>query len=113
MGLFSRRDTESSETHAGQAGGHQLAMLEITDAFSEHDVTALAGLTPSERAEQMRIRQGLYDYIDAIWEAPKTAVFHPADDPRFDAVAALRDLAGSLVASVDQAQAEAGDDTED
>jgi hypothetical protein len=81
----------------------QFAAMDLVDAFAEHDRAALARMTADQLAEQLAARRAFYDYVDEIWEAPKRAGASPANDPRFDVVAGLRDLADALVAQADEA----------
>lgn len=95
---------------------HQMALLEVADAFEAHDAQALAQLTAVERADQLRARQALYHYVDALWEAPKLRAARDGVEggdvhgPAFTCVAGLRDLTAGLVAEVERAQVDAGDD---
>lgn len=55
----------------GDQATDQIKAIELADAFNDHDLGALAKLTPAERAEQREIRYQLYLYVDGIWEAIK------------------------------------------
>jgi hypothetical protein len=51
----------------------------------------------------------LWEYVNALWEAPRARGESPADLPDYDAVAALRELFAELVAAAEQAPGAAGD----
>ncbi len=84
--------------------------IELIDAFTEHDVRGLATLSREDRAEQLRVRQALYDYVDRIWEDAKARGLGPATRAEWSVVAGLRDLTNALFEQAMQAQAEAGDE---
>ena len=112
MGLFSRADGARRPATAGEDEllDHQGMAIELIDAFAEHDTAGLAALTPAERAEQLRVRQMLHDYVDQIWEDAKGRGLDPATRPEWNAVAGLRDLTNALVEQTMQAQSEAGEE---
>jgi hypothetical protein len=82
---------------------HQSMAIELCDGFTPHDQAHLATLSLAERQAQHEARQALYEYVDAMWDGLKEAGLEPANDPRFAAVAGMRDLAGELVSSVVEA----------
>jgi len=98
--------TDASEhDHELQNAGQALG-----DGFAELDALLLASLTAEMRAVQLDARRRLYEHIDAVWERPKLAGFHPVDLGGYGAVAGLRDLLDMLIGHVEQAQDVAGDD---
>jgi hypothetical protein len=128
VGLFRRKASSATRKNARTDGDGEFSldaqdqMSEIMDAFHEHDAAGLARLTATERADQLRARTMLQHYLDALWEEPKqravhlgldSAEAHPANDPSFSCVADLLGLAHQLVAEVEEAQANAGDDTDE
>jgi hypothetical protein len=95
---------------AAEGGVHpQFAMFEIIDGFQDHDALGLRSLTPAGRAKQLAARQELYDYLTDLWEHAKQVGEQPGGDPRFLAVAALRDLAESLRSAAWSAKSDADD----
>lgn len=98
-----------------QDEGHdlQFAAIDIANAFHEHDMAALARLSPAQRAEQAQARRALWRHVDAMWDWFKEQGLSPADLPQYDSVAALRDLSGELHAHAVQAQADAGEDPDE
>lgn len=94
-----------------QEPGHQGTAFALVDAFAEYDATGLATLDPAGRAEQLRARQQLYDYVDRIWQDAKVRGLDPANRPEWSVVAGLRDLADALRAQALQARVNANDDT--
>jgi hypothetical protein len=86
---------------------------EIIAGFFEHDMTALAALTPDEREAQAAARFDLVLHLTRIWNAPEEASAGavPATQvPGFAPVAAMLDIANALLANVQNTQAEAGDE---
>lgn len=78
--------------------------IELCDGFTPHDVIALADLSPDALVAQYEARQVLFDHIDAMRDKAKLDAAHaPANDPRFSAIAALRDVAAELVANAENA----------
>jgi hypothetical protein len=53
----------------------------------------------------------LYEYVDTVWDKAKADGFDPATLPEWSVVAGLRDLTGALIEQVQQAQADAGEQT--
>ena len=104
----------------------QFKATEVADGFHDHDMSALARMTPAERAEQRRIRECLHNYVDAMWDHLKTQVraekglsdlsddpgYPMADDPAFSAVAGMSDLASALADNAIEASNAAGDDVD-
>jgi hypothetical protein len=89
---------------------HQLAVLDLVGDWSQrHDQPALAALSAAQRAEQLAARRVLWEYLNALWEAPRARGESPADLPDYDAVAALRELFAELVAAAEQARDAAAD----
>jgi hypothetical protein len=89
---------------------HQDAALSMANDWSErHDLPALELLDPDGRAEQLAARSALFQFVDAIWEAPKWRQQSPTASPDYDVVAGLRDLFAELVGNAEQAIAAAGD----
>lgn len=84
---------------------HQMMAGELCDGFSPHDAAALSTLSEDALAGQQQARQALFDYVDAMWDKAKEEGRAPADDPRFAAVAGLRDLAAELLANAENATA--------
>lgn len=78
---------------------HQEMALELCDGFTPHDVIALGQLDQDALDAQSAARQALLDYVNAMWDKAKTDGHAPADDPRFSAVAGLRDLAAELLSN--------------
>ncbi|MEV6527318.1 hypothetical protein AB0M43_35875 [Longispora sp. NPDC051575] len=102
---------DEDEPRETAGADHQFNMIDIIDAFAEHDHVALRELTPTARSAQLAARQALYNYFDILWEAPRSETFHPADDADpYGGIAAVRDLASALVAQVELVQDEVGDD---
>jgi hypothetical protein len=66
-------------------------------------------LTAAGRAKQLAARQELYDYLAEVWDHAKHVGEYPGGDPRFLAVAALRDLADSLCLAAWSAKWDADD----
>ncbi|GGJ96256.1 hypothetical protein GCM10010123_27760 [Pilimelia anulata] len=88
---------------------HQLHMLDIADAFAALDRATLAGVNPHLRAGQLAARWDLWMFVERIWDDAGRRGIDPAADPRYAAVAALRDLMGTLYETADEAQRLAGD----
>jgi hypothetical protein len=89
-------------------------VLSLAEGFHVHDMAALARLTAAERAAQLDIRERLWWHTDQMWdhakaEARKAQVRNPAQDPRYSAVAAMRDLLAELRAHAADAIVAAGD----
>jgi hypothetical protein len=82
---------------------HQQMAIELCDGFTEHDNAALAELDAEQLAAQYEARRTLYEYVDNMWEQAKTGDRNPALDPRFSAVAGLRDLTAELLANAENA----------
>lgn len=91
----------------------QFKAIDLADGFHDQDVAALARLTAAGRAEQLRAREQLYRYIDAIWDhikATHRGEDNLASDPAYSAVAGMRDLTGELHSNAVDAAHAAGDD---
>lgn len=99
-------DNETPDLHDAQS--------EITQAFTDKDMEALAAMTAEERAVQAKHRWGVYWHIDKIWDAPhlRSEGVHPVEVGGFEGVAALRDLVMDLIGNVQTAQHDAGDDVD-
>ncbi len=114
MGLFRRGDSDAQRAEVSEdEPDHQDAVIDLLNDFHEHDMTALAGLSPAQRADQLAARQRLCDYVEAIWDEAKERGLSPADLPEYNAVAAMRDLANELVAHTVQAQETVGEVPDD
>jgi hypothetical protein len=112
--VFSRgRDSADRPGDSDDDLDEQMAAISVADGFYRHDVEALAALTPAARAEQVRLREALYEYADGIWEGAKVRGLSPADLPEYRAVAGMRDLAMNLLGTAQQAQDDAGDDPDE
>jgi hypothetical protein len=110
-GLFSRGSgSHEPVRHDDDDSRHQFVAIELIDAFAEHDATGLAELDAVGRAEQLRARETLFNYIDRIWDDAKVRGLEPANRPEWSVVAGLRDLTTALVAQAEQAQSDAGDE---
>ena len=70
---------------------------------------ALARLSAGERAAQLDIRQRLWRYTDQMWDQAKAQAGNPSRDPRYSAIAAMRDLLAELRAHAVDAIHAAGD----
>jgi hypothetical protein len=89
---------------------HQVAVLDLVGDWSQrHDQPGLAALSPAGRAAQLAARRALWEYVNAMWEAPRQRGEDPAGLPDYGAVGALRELFAELVAAAEQAQGAAGD----
>ncbi|APU15086.1 MULTISPECIES: hypothetical protein [Actinoalloteichus] len=82
---------------------HQMMVIELCNGFTPHDHLALAALSGEELVAQYEARLALHEYVDAMWEQAKTDGHDPANDPRFSAVAGLRDLTAELLGNADNA----------
>jgi hypothetical protein len=106
----------------------QFKAIDLADGFHEHDMAALARLTPAGRAEQRRLRERLHEYVDGIWDHVKAYArevnlggdpladdsgYPLADDPSYSAVAGMRDLTAELCSNAEQASVNAGDELDD
>lgn len=78
---------------------HHDAVIDILDDFRDHDLAGLGRLTPAERSAQLRLRQELFLYIDALWN-DVTQTGQPAMLAELGGVAAMRSLTSELVAHV-------------
>jgi hypothetical protein len=102
----------------------QFKAIDLAGGFHEHDMAALARLTPVARAEQQHLRERLLEYVDGIWEHIKayarevnlggdplsdSSGYPLADDPAYSAVAGMRDLTAALSSNAEQASLDAGD----
>lgn len=85
-------------------------VLGLADRFHDHDMESLARLTPAERSAQLDARQRLWRYTDQMWDHAKAEARNPAQDSRFSAIAAMRDLLAELRAHAADAIHAAGDD---
>lgn len=85
----------------------QQMAIELSAEFTPHDALALGDLSREELVAQYEARQALFDYIDALWDKAKNdgrvTGHDPADQPRFSAIAGLRDLATELLANAENA----------
>jgi hypothetical protein len=90
--------------------GERYDVLGLANGFHDHDIAALARLTAAGRAAQLDARQRLWRFTDQAWDHAKTQSRNPAQDPRYRAIAAMRDLLAELCAHAADAIAEAGDD---
>ncbi|MEU4575989.1 hypothetical protein [Nonomuraea sp. NPDC023979] len=91
---------------------HQDNMIDLVDDLAELDAALLAKLDPVDRARQVRARQALWLYADAMWDAVKATKpgeGTPAARNPYNCVAALRDLADALRSGGEEAQRVAGD----
>ena len=88
----------------------QWAAIAVADAWSEHDATALARLTPEQRREQYEARWTLLQFVDTYREAAKLthdqAVYHA---PEWQVVAGMKDLLEQMTGDAEEARAVAGD----
>lgn len=85
---------------------HHDAVIDILDDFRDHDLAALGRLGPAERSAQLRLRQELFAYVDALWNGVTQAA-DPAALAEFGGVAAMRGLTSELVAHVGWAESAA------
>lgn len=85
----------------------QQMAIELCNGFTPHDVIGLGALDREALVAQYEARQALFDYVDALWDKAKDDGHDPANDPRFSAVAGLRDLAQELLSNAENA---GGDD---
>lgn len=74
----------------------------MLDGFAPHDLAALKRLPAEQYEAQRDARLALYDYCTDVWDRAKAEGQDPANDPRFAAVAALRDLTGGLAATAEE-----------
>ncbi|MEO6089761.1 MAG: hypothetical protein ABIQ18_42305 [Umezawaea sp.] len=81
----------------------QQMAIELCDGFTPHDVIGLGELDREALVGQYEARQALFDYVDALWDKAKDDGHDPANDPRFSAVAGLRDLAQELLSNAENA----------
>ena len=95
----------------------QFKAIDLANAFHNRDAEYLDSIGPDRRAEQERIREGLYMYADQLWDVIKARArrdhgsgYNTAADPAYAGVAGMRDLASELLATVQDAMARAGDD---
>lgn len=59
MGLFRRGDSDAQRAEVSEdEPDHQDAVIDLLNDFHEHDMTALAGLSPAQRADQLAARGG-------------------------------------------------------
>lgn len=77
--------------------------VELCDGFTPLDQVALAALEPDGLVAQYEARLALYEYVDAMWDQAKADGHDPANNSRYGAVVALRDLTGELLASTENA----------
>ncbi len=110
MNLSQHRNNSHRPEPAEEGLRHQMAAIDLLNAFHEHDMAALAGLSTAQRGEQFAARQRLCHYVDAIWDGAKARGLSPADLPEYNAVAAMRDLANELVDHAVQARLDAGEE---
>ncbi|CCH32999.1 hypothetical protein ABZ816_33345 [Actinosynnema sp. NPDC047251] len=82
---------------------HQQRAIELCDGFTPYDLVALGKLDQDALIAQYEARQALFDHVDAMWDKAKADGLAPADDPRFSAVAGLRDLARELLSNAENA----------
>jgi hypothetical protein len=91
----------------------------LAGAFYDADRGGLERLDADGRTEQERLRTAFYLYVDALWDHVKararaeagTPGYDTARDPAHSGVAAMRDLAAELVATVHEVQVSAGEET--
>ncbi|MGV9383553.1 hypothetical protein ACWDRB_47605 [Nonomuraea sp. NPDC003707] len=91
---------------------HQDNLIDLADDLAELDTALLAQLDPVDRARQVRARQALWLYADAMWDAVKATKpgeGTPAARNPYNCVAALRDFTQALHSSAEEAQQAAGD----
>ena len=79
----------------------------ISDAFHDFDLRQLAELTSDERAIQAKVRELLFEHVDAMWARRNADADAPGDPD--DPVLALRILIFGLQSNVEEAQDAAGD----
>jgi hypothetical protein len=85
--------------------------LDLAEAFDDADRSGLERLDGHGRAEQERLRTAFYLYVDALWDHAKATARAQAADPAYSGVAAMRDLAAELLATVHEAQVSSRDET--
>ena len=85
--------------------GERYDVYGLTEGFHDQDMAALAQLTARERAGQLDIRQRLWRYTDQMWDQAKLQADNPAQDPRYSAIAVMRDLLAELRANAGDAVA--------
>jgi hypothetical protein len=86
----------------------QFKAIDLADGFHDQDVAALARLTAPGRAEQIRAREQIYRYVDAIWDhikASRPGGGDLASDPAYSAVAGMRDLLNEMYSNAHDAAA--------
>ncbi|ALE76944.1 hypothetical protein FRP1_29835 (plasmid) [Pseudonocardia sp. EC080625-04] len=96
-------DDEADEQEMAETMDVQEMAIALCDGFTPHDVIGLAELDRDALITQYEARQVLFDYLDALWDRAKHAGGDPATDPRFTAVAGLRDLAQELLGNAENA----------
>jgi len=112
-----RKPGEAPVPHPAAAAQGKAAGL--AGAFHDADRGGLERLDADGRAEQERLRTAFYLYVDALWDHVKararaeagTPGHDTARDPAHSGVAAMRDLAAELVATVHEVQVSAGEET--
>ena len=81
----------------------QEMLNEGSDAFVDHDLARLRGMSMAKLREQSRARELLFDYVDELWEDLKEAGLDPATKLEYSAIAGMRDLTRRLADSVVEA----------
>jgi hypothetical protein len=98
-----QRGREDHEVDEREKLPPQQMAIELCDEFTPHDVIALGDLSPYALVAQYEARQALFDHIDAMWDKATNDSHDPANNPRFSAIAALRDLATELLTNAENA----------
>lgn len=95
----------------------QFKAIDVADAFHDRDAEYLASTGPDERAEQKRVREALFRYTDQLWDTAKARArdehgsdYDTSGDPAYAGIAGMRDLATELVATVNNAIVQAGEE---
>jgi hypothetical protein len=69
---------------------------ELIASFASLDRARLTRMGEGERADQLAARQALLEYVEALWQDVRRAGERPDVGEKYDALAAVRELARSL-----------------
>ena len=69
---------------------------EIIASFASLDRARLTRMGEGERADQLAARQALLEYVEALWQDVCRSGERPDVGDKYEALAAVRELAGAL-----------------
>ena len=69
---------------------------EVIEAFASLDRARLTRMDEGARAEQLRARQALLEYLEALWQDVRRSGEHPEVGEKYRALAIVREMTRSL-----------------